>query len=144
MLDFASGQKRVKPFFVKIAPDLEAAELETAAALAVEMCFGLIATNTTVSRSAVAARWQGHEGGLSGRPLRTLSNEVLSRTAALVKGRVPLMGSGGVSDGASAMEKFSLGADLVQVYSGLVYEGPFLVKEILNCMERAHWRPRNH
>ncbi|OGR67633.1 MAG: dihydroorotate dehydrogenase (quinone) [Elusimicrobia bacterium GWC2_61_19] len=144
MLEFAAGQKRVKPFFVKIAPDLESADLESAAALAVELGFGLIATNTTVSRTAVAARWQGHEGGLSGRPLRALSNEILFKTAELVKGRVPIIGSGGVSDGASALEKFTLGADLVQVYSGLVYEGPFLVKEILGYLDRHHWRPRRH
>ena len=142
LMAFAAGQKRSKPFFVKIAPDLEAAELEAAAALAVEMGFGLIATNTTIKRSAVHARWHSYEGGLSGRPLRSLSNQVLSRTAELVKGRVPLIGAGGISDGASALEKFSLGADLVQVYSGLVYEGPFLVKDILGHMARRRWLPR--
>jgi len=141
MLDFASGQKRVKPFFVKIAPDLEDRDLESAAALAVEMNFGLIATNTTVSRSTVPAYWKLYEGGLSGAPLRSLSNEVLGKTAALVKGRVPVMGSGGISDGASALEKLKLGADLVQVYSGLIYEGPFLVKEILEYLDRHHWHP---
>ena len=141
MLDFASGQKHKKPFFIKIAPDLDDRELEGAAALAVELGFGLIATNTTVRREAVAERWRAHEGGLSGGPLRALSNEVLGKTAALVKGRVPLMGSGGVSDGASALEKLKLGADLVQVYSGLVYEGPFLVKEILEYLHKHRWHP---
>ncbi len=144
MLDFASGQKKVKPFFVKIAPDLEDRDLEAASALAVEMGFGLIATNTTVKRGAVPERWRSYEGGLSGAPLRTLSNEILAKTAALVKGRVPLMGSGGVSDGAAALEKLKLGADLVQVYSGLVYEGPFLVKEILEYLHKHHWHPRRH
>ncbi|MDD2805205.1 MAG: quinone-dependent dihydroorotate dehydrogenase [Elusimicrobiales bacterium] len=139
MLDFAAGQKKVKPFFVKIAPDLEDRDLESAAALAVEKGFGLIATNTTVSRDAVPAYWRSYEGGLSGKPLRELSNSVLAKTAALVRGRVPLMGSGGVFDGKTAMEKLRLGADLVQVYSGLVYEGPFLVKEILGYLERKHW-----
>ena len=141
MMDYAAGQKQAKPFFVKIAPDLEQADLEAAAALAVEMGFGLIATNTTVSRAAVAERWRSYEGGLSGRPLRELSNDVLARTAGLVKGRVPIIGSGGVSDGETALEKLRLGADLVQVYSGLIYEGPFLVKEILGHLERRHWRP---
>ena len=143
MLDFASGQKKTKPFFVKIAPDLEDRELEAAAALAAEKGFGLIATNTTVSRSAVPAYWQSYEGGLSGKPLRELSNAVLSKTAALVKGKVPLIGSGGISDGATALEKLNLGADLIQVYSGLVYEGPFLVKEILEYLEKHHWHPRH-
>jgi len=101
--------------------------------------FGLIATNTPVSRDAVPAYWRSYEGGLSGKPLRELSNAVLAKTAALVKGRVPVMGSGGVFDGKTALEKLNLGADLVQVYSGLVYEGPFLVKEILGYLERKHW-----
>lgn len=144
MLDFASGQKKVKPFFVKIAPDLEDKDLESAVALALEKNFGLIATNTTVNRSAVPAYWRSYEGGLSGKPLRELSNAILSKTAALVKGKVPLIGSGGISDGATALEKLNLGADLVQVYSGLVYEGPFLVKEILEYLEKRHWRPRHH
>ena len=142
MLDYASGQKKVKPFFVKIAPDLEDKDLESAAALALEKNFGLIATNTTVNRSAVPAYWRSYEGGLSGKPLRELSNVMLSKTAALVKGKVPLIGSGGIFDGHTALEKFDLGADLVQVYSGLVYQGPFLVKEILEYLEKHHWHPR--
>lgn len=142
MLDFASGQKKVKPFFVKIAPDLEDSDLESAAALALEKNFGLIATNTTVNRSSVPAYWQSYEGGLSGKPLRALSNAMLSKTAALVKGKVPLIGSGGIFDGATALEKLNLGADLVQIYSGLVYEGPFLVKEILEYLEKSRWQPR--
>jgi len=144
MLDFASGHKQRKPFFVKIAPDLEDKDLEAAAALAVEMGFGLIATNTTVSRAAVPAYWHSYEGGLSGKPLRELSNHILAKTASLVKGKVPLIGSGGINGGASALEKLNLGADLVQVYSGLVYEGPFLVKEILEYLDRHHWHPKHH
>lgn len=141
MLDYAAGRKRVKPFFVKISPDLEERDLRSAAELAVEKGFGLIATNTTVSRSAVPERWHGYEGGLSGRPLRDLSNAVLKRTVELVGGRVPVIGSGGVLDGPAALEKLRLGADLVQVYSGLVYGGPFLVREILAHLEREGWRP---
>jgi dihydroorotate dehydrogenase len=141
LLDHAAGQKKKRPFFVKIAPDLEQADLEQAAALAVELGFGLIATNTTTSRAAVSPRWHAYEGGLSGKPLRELSNTMLSSTAALVKGRVPIMGSGGVFDGRTAKEKLDLGADLVQVYSGLIYEGPFLVKEILEYLDRAGWTP---
>jgi dihydroorotate dehydrogenase len=141
MLDFAAGQKKARPFFVKIAPDLEEADLEKATALAVELGFGLIATNTTVSRSAVSARWQAYEGGLSGKPLRELSSAMLAKTAGLVKGRVPIMGSGGIFDGRTAREKLDLGADLVQVYSGLIYEGPFLVKEILGYLDRTGWKP---
>lgn len=141
MLDFAAGQKKVKPFFIKIAPDLEQKDLESAASLAVEKGFGLIATNTTVTRDSVPERWRGYEGGLSGKPLRTLSNAVLAKTVALAGGRVPVMGSGGIFDGRTALEKLELGADLVQVYSGLIYEGPFLVKEILEYLDEKGWRP---
>ncbi len=140
MLDFAAGMKKARPFFVKIAPDLEEADLESAASLAVEKGFGLIATNTTVSRESVPAYWRSYEGGLSGKPLRELSNSVLARTAALVKGRVPLIGSGGVTDGPSALEKLKLGADLVQVYSGLIYEGPFLVRDIVEYLRLQGFR----
>ena len=142
LLEYAAGQKLRKPFFVKIAPDLEGPELEAASALAVELGFGLIATNTTVSRESVPGRWRSYEGGLSGKPLWALSNAALSKVAGLVKGRVPLIGSGGVFDGRSALEKLTLGADLVQVYSGLVFEGPFLVKEIIEYLAQRGWKPR--
>ncbi len=144
MLDHAAGQKQRRPFFVKIAPDLEERDLEAATSLAAELGFGLIATNTTVSRQAVPARWQSYEGGLSGRPLREISNAMLARTAELSGGRIPIMGSGGVMDGETALEKLRLGADLVQVYSGLIYGGPFLGKEILDYLARHNWQPRRH
>lgn len=139
LLSFASGQKAVKPLFVKIAPDLDTAALESVVGLAAELGFGLITTNTTVNRETVPAYWGSYEGGLSGMPLKNISNAVLSRVAALGRGRVPIIGSGGIFDGPGALEKLSLGADLVQVYSGLIYEGPFLVKEILKYLERSSW-----
>ena len=140
MLSCAAGQKQVKPFFVKVAPDLEDPGMEGVVSLAAGLGFGLITTNTTVKRDAVPAYWRSCEGGLSGLPLKAPSNAVLARVAALAKGRVPLIGSGGIFDGAGALEKLELGADLVQVYSGLIYEGPFLVKEILKYLERSNWR----
>jgi len=143
MLSYAAGQKKIKPFFVKVAPDLEDAGIESVVALAVELGFGLISTNTTVKRDAVPEYWRSCDGGLSGLPLKAQSNAVLARVVSLAKGRIPIIGSGGIFDGTGALEKLKLGADLVQIYSGLIYEGPFLVKEILKYLERSHWRSPN-
>ena len=136
VLDFINGAAVKKPLFVKIAPDLEDADLKDLVATAVERGLGLIATNTTVRREHLPARWHSYEGGLSGLPLRDISNEMLKKVSELAAGRAPIIGVGGVSDGPSAAEKLRLGADLVQVYSGLIYEGPFLVKEILKYLEK--------
>ncbi|OGS13034.1 MAG: dihydroorotate dehydrogenase (quinone) [Elusimicrobia bacterium RIFOXYA12_FULL_57_11] len=137
LLSYAAGQGRVKPFFIKITPDLPDAGIEGVVRLAAELGFGLITTNTTASRDAVPPYWRSYEGGLSGLPLRKAANSVLSRVAALAGGRVPIIGSGGIFDGPAALEKLDLGASLVQVYSGLVYEGPLLVKEIMKHLDRS-------
>jgi dihydroorotate dehydrogenase len=136
-LDFINGQKAKKPLFIKIAPELEDAELEDLVGTAVERGLGLIATNTTVKREHIPERWRSYEGGLSGLPLREISNAMLARVAALAGNRVPVIGVGGICDGPSAAEKFRLGADLAQVYSGLIYEGPFLVRDILRYLEKS-------
>lgn len=136
LVDFMHGEKAKKPLFIKIAPELEDAELEDLVATAVERGLGLIATNTTVKRGHVSERWRSYEGGLSGLPLREISNAMLKRVTALAGRRIPVIGSGGICDGASAAEKLRLGADLVQVYSGLIYEGPFLVRDILSYLEK--------
>jgi dihydroorotate dehydrogenase len=136
-LDFVSAQKTRKPVFIKIAPDLEDTELKDLVEAAATRGLGLIATNTTVRRDHLPTKWRSYEGGLSGRPLRELSDAALKRVAELAAGRVPLIGVGGVCDGPSAAEKFRLGADLVQVYSGLIYEGPFLVRNILRHLEKS-------
>jgi dihydroorotate dehydrogenase len=136
VLDFINGQGVKKPLFVKIAPELDDTELVELVGAAVKRGLGLIATNTTVRREHIPARWRSYEGGLSGLPLRDISNEMLKKVSALAAGRAPLIGVGGVFDGPSAAEKFRLGADLVQVYSGLIYEGPFMVKDILKYLEK--------
>ena len=140
-LDFINGQGVKKPLFVKIAPDLEDGELKDLVGTAVERGLGLIVTNTTVRREHMPARWRSYEGGLSGKPLRDISNGMLKKVSELAAGRVPLIGVGGVSDGPSAAEKFRLGADLVQVYSGLIYEGPFMVKNILKYLDKSRGGP---
>lgn len=143
LLAYAAGQGKAKPFFVKIAPDLDPAVIDSVVALALELGFGLITTNTTMNREAVPAYWRSYEGGLSGMPLKSISNSVLARVAALVGGRIPIIGSGGIFDGPAALEKLDLGADLIQVYSGLIYEGPFLVKKILEYLAFSNWRAKN-
>ena len=142
LLAFAAGRKRPKPVFVKIAPDLDEESLRAVCGLAAELRFGLIAANTTLSRSGLPERWRDEKGGLSGRPVKKLSNEILVRAAELTGGRVPIMASGGVFTGEDALEKLRLGAGLVQVYTGLVYGGPLLPREIVEYLRRSTWEPK--
>ena len=117
-----------KPLLVKIAPDLEEpAALEIAELAAAENLSGLIATNTTLDHSAVAAEGD-QQGGLSGAPLREKSTAMLKLIAGSTS--LPIIGSGGVMDAASAKEKFDAGASLIQIYTGFVYRGPQLIREI--------------
>jgi dihydroorotate dehydrogenase len=120
-----------KPIAIKIAPDLDDPGIEAVARLALEhRVEALIATNTTISREAVAASpLAGEAGGLSGRPLFRRSTEVLSKLAAALGGRVPLIGVGGILSGADARAKVDAGATLVQMYTGFIYRGPSLVAE---------------
>jgi dihydroorotate dehydrogenase len=120
--------KRV-PIAVKIAPDLDDAELPRIADALVAHGFdAVIATNTTVSRQGVSGLSHAQEtGGLSGAPLRTRATAVIAQLAAHLQGALPIMGVGGIMDGDSAVEKIRAGASLVQIYTGLVYRGPTIV-----------------
>ena len=119
------------PVFLKIAPDLGAAELAELVGVAVARGIdGLIATNTTLSREGLASRYRAEAGGLSGRRLFDRSTRVLARVARLAGGRVPLIGVGGVSSAEGAYAKIRAGAHAVQLYTGLVYGGLGLVREI--------------
>ncbi len=122
--------KRV-PLLVKIAPDLDARELDEMATVFLDEAIdGLICTNTTIDRSAVADLRHGKEtGGLSGQPLFEKSTQVLAGMAARLEGRIPLIGVGGIVDGRDAAAKISAGASLVQFYSGMIYRGPALIAE---------------
>lgn len=143
LLEHAAGASRRKPLFVKISPDLSDADLESVVSAAVTLGFGLIVSNTTVSREGVPERWRGLEGGLSGRPLRQASDRLLARAAELGGGKVPLIGSGGISDGPSAARKLALGAQAVQIYSGLIYEGPWLPRDIARHLAALPSRRRD-
>src|SRR6185503_2209899 len=108
----ARRQGGMKPLLVKVAPDLDEAQIEAIAELAVKHAVdGLIATNTTIARDGVVGHRLGAEtGGLSGRPLLARSTEVLRRLARVLAGRVPLVGVGGILSGADAKAKFDAGA----------------------------------
>jgi len=119
----------------KIAPDLEGGAVRAIAdVLRRSGMDGVIATNTTVSREGVKELPHGaEEGGLSGAPLRERSLGVLRELAAALKGEIPIIGVGGIMNGADAAERFSAGASLVQVYTGLIYRGPRLVSECVSA-----------
>jgi dihydroorotate dehydrogenase len=130
-----------KPLLLKIAPDLADASIDAAVDVALgARCDGLIATNTTVARNGLKTRADRvaamGAGGLSGAPLRARSTEVLARVARRVDGRVPVIGVGGIDSLDAAWEKIVHGASLVQLYTGLIYEGPALVKRIRRGLAR--------
>ncbi len=119
------------PMAVKIAPDMAEDDIRNVAEVFVEQGIdGVIATNTTIARDAVAGLPHGAEvGGLSGAPVRDSSTQVIRILADALQGRLPIIGVGGISDGASAAEKIAAGASLVQVYTGFIYRGPALIAE---------------
>ncbi len=131
-----------KPILVKVAPDLTFEALDEILELVgPRQLAGVVATNTTITRPATndaqLKQTYAETGGLSGRPLRVRSTEVIRHLFRQTKGAVPIIGVGGVASAADAWEKITAGASLVQVYSGLVYEGPGLIHDIVNGLR---WR----
>jgi len=128
--------KNNKPILLKMAPDLEWSALDDIIELSSEIKMdGLVATNTTIDRSLLIglnverAKKMG-AGGLSGKPLFTKSNEVLSYLHKGVQGRIPIIASGGIFNGEDAHEKMKSGASLIQIWTGFIYEGPYIAKNI--------------
>jgi dihydroorotate dehydrogenase len=119
------------PMFLKIAPDLDDSQIEAIAGALQRHAFeGLIATNTTLAREAVSDHpMAGQQGGLSGAPLLVPSNRVVRSLRAALGPTFPIIGVGGVMSGADARSKIEAGANLVQLYTGLIYRGPELVGE---------------
>lgn len=135
LMEENAAQRVQRPIFLKIAPDLSTAELDDIISIVQETDIaGVIATNTTISRDGLVADPAVVEamgaGGLSGAPLRKRSTEVIRYLHANSNGNFPIIGVGGICSGEDAQEKLDAGAALVQVYSGLVYEGAGLVKRI--------------
>jgi len=123
------------PILVKIAPDLSDEELDDAIGVILDKGMdGIIATNTTLAREGLRSRHQGESGGLSGSPLAGKSEAVLSRVVKLVNGKVPIVSAGGIMSPDDAKKRLALGASLVQVYTGLIYRGPGLVREIVESL----------
>lgn len=126
-----------RPLLVKIAPDLTQSEIaDVLDAITHSGVDGIIATNTTTARTGIPARYAALPGGLSGAPLRGQATAVIRSIAAQTGGRLPIIGVGGVMTPADALEKLDAGAHLVQLYTGLIYSGPGLVRRINQAIHK--------
>ena len=130
-----------KPLLVKVAPDLSFDALDEILELASQhQLAGIVATNTTIARPDASddqrRRFYSESGGLSGRPLRARSTEVIRHIHKQTRGALPVIGVGGIFNADDAWEKITAGASLVQVYSGMVYEGPALAKHIVRGLKQ--------
>lgn len=139
--DWSAGRGEApKPVFVKVSPDCTEQQLEEIAQLAIDHGIGLVATNTTIDYSVLKNKKENLEGGLSGAPVREKSDRVIRKLYSATKGVVPIIGVGGIFNVEDAYRKIQLGASLVQVYTGWIYEGPGLVpalnRGLLQRMEK--------
>ncbi|HAX3988508.1 TPA: quinone-dependent dihydroorotate dehydrogenase [Escherichia coli] len=132
--DLQKIHQKYVPIAVKIAPDLSEEELiQVADSLVRHNIDGVIATNTTLDRSLVQGMKNCDQtGGLSGRPLQLKSTEIIRRLSQELNGRLPIIGVGGIDSVIAAREKIAAGATLVQIYSGFIFKGPPLIKEIVS------------
>ena len=123
------------PIFLKVAPDLEPTDIDAIARIAIDKRLGaLIVGNTTVSRPALASAHAGEAGGLSGAPLAALTLRRLRDFREATGGAMPLVGVGGIDSAESAWARIRAGASLVQIYSAMVYGGPFLARRIVRAL----------
>ncbi|MFN2458319.1 MAG: quinone-dependent dihydroorotate dehydrogenase [Chitinophagaceae bacterium] len=126
-----------RPILLKIAPDLTFPQIDDVIDLAKQIKLdGIVATNTTVSRELLATSYKQIQkfglGGLSGKPLQQKSTDLIKYIHIKTNGTIPIIASGGIFNSADANEKFSAGASLIEVWTGLIYEGPSIVKRICN------------
>ena len=130
------------PLFVKLAPDLADADLpEVVAVIQDSGADGIVISNTTLARDGVRNETLAREaGGLSGRPVFTRTTRMLARVYQITEGKLPLIGVGGIDSGDSALAKIEAGASLLQLYTGLVFEGPELIGRIKDTLVRAMMR----
>jgi len=137
-----NGKAVAKPILLKIAPDLTQEQLDDVADLALEIKLdGLVATNTTIDREGLEHDLRIgtlETGGLSGKPLQKRSTDVVKYIYEKTKGEIPIIASGGIFTGADAKEKFGAGASLVQVWTGFIYEGPGIVKNICKHLTKIN------
>ncbi|TMI78591.1 MAG: dihydroorotate dehydrogenase (quinone), partial [Bacillati bacterium ANGP1] len=116
--------------FVKVAPDLTEGELEEIVSAVDGRAHGLVAANTTVRRDGLRSAARGEAGGVSGRPLRDLATRVIRTLWRLTRGRMPIIGVGGIFTAEDAYEKIKAGAALVELYTGFIYGGPCTPRRI--------------
>lgn len=136
VMETRAGMAQPIPVFLKIAPDLNLAEIQDIADVAAETGVdAIIATNTTLSRDGLLSKHKDEAGGLSGVPLFERSTRVLARLSDMTEGKIPLIGVGGISSAEDAYTKICAGASAVQLYSALVYQGLSLVEEIVTGLD---------
>ncbi|MEJ5138657.1 MULTISPECIES: quinone-dependent dihydroorotate dehydrogenase [Acinetobacter] len=135
-LELAEELQHYVPLVLKVAPDLEASDIEFIASQLLQFKIdGLIVTNTTLSREGVDGLPFGDEaGGLSGAPVFEKSTACLAAFSKILQGKIPLIGVGGILSGEQAVAKQQAGASLVQIYSGMIYTGPTLIKDCVDAM----------
>jgi len=124
------------PVFLKVAPDLEPADIDAIARIAIDKALGaLIVSNTTISRPALRSRHAGETGGLSGAPIKPLAIQRLRDFRSATGGKLPLVGVGGIATAQDAWDRIRAGASLIQLYSAMAYEGPGIARRIVRGME---------
>jgi dihydroorotate dehydrogenase len=124
------------PVFLKVAPDLEPADIDAIARIALDRRLGaLIVANTTIARPPLRSRDKAEAGGLSGAPLKPLALQRLRDFRAATGGAIPLVGVGGIASAEDAWERIRAGASLVQLYSAMVYQGPGIARRIVRGLE---------
>lgn len=129
--------ERAPPIFLKVAPDLEPADIDDITACVMQHDIdALIISNTTISRPTLLSPFRSETGGLSGAPLHDLALDRLRRFRAILGARVPLIGVGGISNAEQAYARIRAGASLIQLYSAMIYEGPFLAAKINRDLKR--------
>jgi dihydroorotate dehydrogenase len=133
------GKTRV-PVLLKIAPDLSYRQIDAVLGAIAEFGLdGIIATNTTLARPGYFAG-VNEAGGLSGAPVRTRSTQIVRYISLATGGKLPIIGVGGITDEAGAAEKLDAGATLVQVYSGMIYRGPFFARDLAHGLSERQIR----
>ena len=138
-LQLADTHQKYVPMTLKIAPDVDDEQLNIIAELLKSHRIdGVIATNTTLDKTAVTHLTHGNEtGGLRRMPVRNAATQVIQKLSTALAGALPIIGVGGIGNADDALEKINAGADLVQVYSGLIYQGPALVSECVRAFKRV-------
>ena len=124
-------KSKPKPILLKISPDLSKSNISDIVEIVLSLKIdGIIATNTTIQRNNLKSKNMNESGGLSGKPILERSNEVIRYISEKSKGSIPIIGVGGIHSAQDAIDKINAGADLIQIYTGFIYEGPSLIRSI--------------